>query len=83
MNLQFAGNFPDSILNFNLSALNDFSQKNFVAEAIDDYTSGPPTTMSLYSSVDCRQYLWSSSCVLAKALRLLLSFFSLHGCTSF
>ena len=32
MNPQFAGNFPDSILDLNLSSLNGFSDKVFVAE---------------------------------------------------
>ena len=33
MNRQFAGNFPDSILDFDFSVLNGFFQKIFVAEA--------------------------------------------------
>ena len=40
INLQFAGNFPNSIVDFNLSALNGFSQKIFVPQTVDD-TSGP------------------------------------------
>ena len=52
MNLQFAGNFPDSILDFNLSSLNGFYQAIFVAEAIEDDTSGLTSTTSSYSSVD-------------------------------
>ena len=61
INLQLVGNFPDSVLDFNLSALNGFSQKIFVVEAIDGDTSGPSSTTSLYSSVDWSQYFMSSS----------------------
>lgn len=76
---QFAGNCPDSFLDFNLSARNSFSQKIFVGKAIDDKTLGLSSTTSLYFSVDLSQYFWSSSCVLPKALEWLPSPFSPRG----
>ena len=52
MNSQFAGNFCDSISDFNLCSLNGFLQKIFDAEAIEDDTSGPTSMTPSYSSVD-------------------------------
>ena len=74
VNPQFAGNFPDSIFDFNLSSLNDFSLKIFVAEAIEDDISGPTSTTSS---------TWSSSCVLPEALEWLSSSFALCEYTTF
>ena len=83
MNLQFAGKFPDSILDFNLPSLNGFAQKVFVADAIEDNISDPTSMTSLYSFVDWSQYFFSSSCVLPEALEWLSSSFALREYTTF
>lgn len=51
MNECFGANFPESIFNFNCSALNGFSKKIFIAETMSYHTSGSPsirTLMELY-----------------------------------
>ena len=51
MNKYFGASFPESIFNFNFSALNGFSKKIFIAETMGYHTSGWPsihTLMELY-----------------------------------